>query len=1858
MFFKRDKNKKESASKLDYEEKRSSSQSKKADNDLKKLNRKHMRNVGGYGLNLSKGILRSAAGAFIDLNPVIKETVQDNVDEAKRIADNFQERSSKIMSSFEDENGELDKTALKSIKGIQKLANNLQRNNRKKASKDAKDLGIEIDDDKFLLENVDSESYDDNEFHSTTVTIENSDSSIASLSNIMAGSFISLINVNKQGFESILSSVQESVTTNIDYYGSMMEMLELINRNANNIAKSSMALNLNEAKSSIAMEELLMGNLSINNFMDVIKNNRLSDVAKQQAMIGAQEKVQDKIMRTLMGSEHTPKFLKKILDLPTNIGLSLFQYASEETINDSKIFDKLKKIRESEKTKSGNNGDSFFGSLKDKKSKATINLIDKIVGDGKNQKGISAALKKLIVGDGKFNIYGIDTRNNLSKNTKVNFDAETHNTINTVIPGYLARILSNLTGNEMIVNDYSSGKWISSSKAKTDYDKKIKDTIKNNNRVNDLLKNALGDDEVNKLDKSFDEILYAIVMDPSFEAKDLLDQNNPLVKEHSKKLYDYLTKSEKFSKEFRKSVISAQSEVSRMNKNKSISGSLLNAFNDKELDSTFSKFEAKVENNSKIKTSYLTEVIDNLEAINRLLGGGNKKDITSNIKETIKETMGENNNLPDILGKEKTSSNSSNNKTGLKSTIKEKLNDMYNNYTEQKRSGNSSTVKPDKGSSSKYKNVIEDVFHTVPDNDTGDSVIDTLIDTKKGNASSSIADNIKTIGDFTNNFGLGEKGGKAITLGEKLLGGGSSSNLLDIAPENLSGKVSLIEDQLKNFDGSFSDTISKIASGKKLGGKSSLGSSIASKFMTLTSKLSASSAGSAFTKAVKVVASPKFLLPVLGGALVVGAGKKLLKALSRKKGEDEFGEEDKEKNGILTNILTLFSGLLHFTGGKIAQFIGGIFTGQKIEPKSDYGQPYDFSERDYSSYAGGAESRNPLLTAAEELENIPVLEENFNNSEIKAFESTANASDTILSGESISKIDSGTSASMKNLLGNQTNISGSKLSASQTNSIIKNFKGDGSPVSVSEFNNSVNSQLSTITNKNDASGLTSGDSPASLSSLVELESSMKSMVDGNAVYKMYRDNPAAMGKKLLMFSPLGSAIAMTDQGFDPSNPNSGIATKITKYFKDITKKVETAFAIAVIGSGSGGGSGGGASGTDSNFTGGTGSGLGIHSRKFEIGKNGNGGMVSSGANDPLGGISYGIPQFSSKQGSAKGFVNDLMKKDPKYEKYFKGKTPGSKAFSDGWRQAYADHGAEFEMHQLVEIQRTHYNPWIKMAKRVSGVDFNRSRALQEVAWSVSLQHGGGSSKYLTGISSGMSDAQIITKLYQNRHAKASVKTSARWREEEKIMNGLIGQGPVALYGSAAAAQTSTATASTTPASVSTGGAPGSTGTGNSNISGDSGGQDSGTITNGSGVNADKVRKQIEWLHRQIGGYYTQGGGRTSWSPEPVSADCSSLAYKALIAAGIPCGFSKGSQGNTNSLKSDRKHFTQINDKTKIQPGDLVMCNGGGHVVTYIGNGKAIAANQRGKPHSLQDIDWHLSSRGGYQYILRPTGNGNIPDGGFNTGDSSGGGNFSSMNIQEILKLLEEPRPKYLVDWDESKTEAVAQRVKEKYFKLFGYDEKGKKKDGKDDKKDSQSKDKSTTVESGTINVDPNKQGFKPTDTLPKKGYDIKDAKGNVIDTIYIDDNGNILGSDGKPYRGSAITNIINNYFDEYPLGQMVKTDIDEFFRVNNESLDLLKKLLTTTKSINENVREILLRLINALGLLKDQNDVLGNNNKKTHTTNELLEKLRISILNSIKNGNNNNNKNPIIINENGSTNESYDFQLLGNSLIDLILAGG
>lgn len=142
---------------------------------------------------------------------------------------------------------------------------------------------------------------------------------------------------------------------------------------------------------------------------------------------------------------------------------------------------------------------------------------------------------------------------------------------------------------------------------------------------------------------------------------------------------------------------------------------------------------------------------------------------------------------------------------------------------------------------------------------------------------------------------------------------------------------------------------------------------------------------------------------------------------------------------------------------------------------------------------------------------------------------------------------------------------------------------------------------------------------------------------------------------------------------------------------------------------------------------------------------------------------------------------------------------------------------------------------------------------------------------------------------------------------------------------------------------------------------------------------EKTRKQLAYFETQVGGTYTQSGARNNYINNQgrvinkAPADCSSIVYKSLIFAGIPCGFSANNawKGTTYTLKeqSDKnQYFNIVKSWNQLEPGDIILCNNWGHVVTYVGGGRVFHASKPGVPHGYASAGTYKSR---VNRILRP-----------------------------------------------------------------------------------------------------------------------------------------------------------------------------------------------------------------------------------------------------------------------------------------------
>ncbi len=299
--------------------------------------------------------------------------------------------------------------------------------------------------------------------------------------------------------------------------------------------------------------------------------------------------------------------------------------------------------------------------------------------------------------------------------------------------------------------------------------------------------------------------------------------------------------------------------------------------------------------------------------------------------------------------------------------------------------------------------------------------------------------------------------------------------------------------------------------------------------------------------------------------------------------------------------------------------------------------------------------------------------------------------------------------------------------------------------------------------------------------------------------------------------------------------------------------------------------------------------LGFVSAKYETGGY-NGGLVSSGSGD-YGGVSYGVPQFSTKTGSADSFVSWLKKTNPNMAKAFGNSKAGTEAFSSAWKQVYSQYGESFTKQQTQYAYDNFVKPLADKAYKKYGVDYTKSRALQELIFSTAIQFGGGDLGLaaLGNVSAKMSDAEIINASYDKKIAnyKNFFKSSSS-SVQESVRNRFVKERNDVLSLVGKSSQKSKAAKG-----------------GSKNI-----------------VSAAK---------KYIGTPYVWGGE----SAAEGGMDCSGFVYAALKSAGYNV--------ERTTAQGYRGYGKKVS-KSNMQPGDLVFFGkneNASHVGIYIGNGQMI-----------------------------------------------------------------------------------------------------------------------------------------------------------------------------------------------------------------------------------------------------------------------------------------------------------------------------
>lgn len=318
--------------------------------------------------------------------------------------------------------------------------------------------------------------------------------------------------------------------------------------------------------------------------------------------------------------------------------------------------------------------------------------------------------------------------------------------------------------------------------------------------------------------------------------------------------------------------------------------------------------------------------------------------------------------------------------------------------------------------------------------------------------------------------------------------------------------------------------------------------------------------------------------------------------------------------------------------------------------------------------------------------------------------------------------------------------------------------------------------------------------------------------------------------------------------------------------------------------------------------------LGFVSAKYETGGY-DGGLVSSGSGD-YGGISYGIPQFSTTTGSANNFVKWLKSAHPDMGSYFGSATAGSAEFGNAWKTVYQKFGDKFSNAQTSYAYSQFVQPLVNLAKQKTGVDYTRSSALKELIFSTAIQFGGGSLglRALGNVNSGMSDTDIINTSYDTKIANyKNFFKSSSGSVQESVRNRFVNERNDVLA-----------------------------------LVGKGGGISKVSASRGRQSGSSKGQSLVDTAKKFLGTQYVWGG------TSPSGFDCSGLVQYAAAQ---------------NGISVPRTTYEQIKvgkavDKNNLQPGDFVFFGTASdphHVGMYIGNGQYIHAPKTGDVVKISDL---------------------------------------------------------------------------------------------------------------------------------------------------------------------------------------------------------------------------------------------------------------------------------------------------------------
>lgn len=316
--------------------------------------------------------------------------------------------------------------------------------------------------------------------------------------------------VNSRGFKTVINSVFDLSMLTRTIYQQEQEQYMAINVSLKNLAQLSNISGAASLTSAGSMDNLLTTGFSIAKFTKLLQHNTEMEMKKRWlagSSLGGDRDLKFQLLELSQGLQSDPK--QAITKFGTGLLLNKVLGKHQEKFNGKvrelslNIFDALQNpeiITENKFTKSTIGfGDKIAKNkwlgklpfLRDLGEETTRPALDRFLG----------TMKRKVFGmydpDSEF-----DTSNRMvDKSTVVPFDMGTHVTINEVIPGYLAKILSSVKGAPEIYHDYETGKWMTADDLNKKEVQQHKTSVKfatKTRKIQDLVKRIWGADAGDK----------------------------------------------------------------------------------------------------------------------------------------------------------------------------------------------------------------------------------------------------------------------------------------------------------------------------------------------------------------------------------------------------------------------------------------------------------------------------------------------------------------------------------------------------------------------------------------------------------------------------------------------------------------------------------------------------------------------------------------------------------------------------------------------------------------------------------------------------------------------------------------------------------------------------------------------------------------------------------------------------------------------------------------------------------------------------------------------------------------------------------------------------------------------------------------------------------------------------------------------------------------------------------------------------------------------------------------------------------------------------------------------------------------